>query len=120
MTEDSDRLSEKIDALDRLTEERFTARDKAIDTLAAETKQVRAQSNEWRGSLNDLSNTKVDRETFKALEQKVDLLREEIAQTRGQGKGSTQAWGVVFAVGGALTALVGVAIAAVAILSRGG
>ncbi len=112
----ADRL--RVKALDRLVDVEFAARDKALDTLAAETKQVRAQSNEWRGSLNDLSNTKVDKETFKALEGKVDLLREEVAQGRGAGAGSARLQSTMFAVGGAVIALIGVAVAAAALLLR--
>ncbi len=113
MGREADRL--RIKALDRLVFEMFQARDRAIETLATETKQVRAQSNEWRGSLNDLSNTKVDKETFKALEQKVDLLREEVAQSRGAGAGSLRLQTILFAIGGAVVGIIGLALTAAAV-----
>ncbi len=93
---------EQLAALDRLVQEQFRARDEAIKQLATETDRVRAQQNEWRGALNDLSSTKVDGRSFdirnSAVDEKIARITEELALTRGSGIGKAQLYAAIGAI----------------------
>ena|ERR1700723_2243777 len=64
MTDDVARLEEKIAALDRLTEDRFELRDKAL-TVALQSMDSRLLiMNEFRGALSDTANGNIRREEY--------------------------------------------------------
>jgi hypothetical protein len=115
-------LVAEVRALHSLVDERFQARDRALDVVAQETRRAQAQSNEWRGALSDLSATKVDATQFesriKAIEDKIDLLREEVTASRGLGMGQDRSRNLLFATIAAGTAIFGVVVALAVLLAR--
>ena len=94
-----------VEKAERLADERA----KAQDRLAEATK---LQQNEWRGTVNDISATKMGREEYEskhvALIDKIDALSARIDRIEGRSLGSSATWVWLFVGMAALVGLVGV------------
>lgn len=72
----------------RLDEERFRARDAAALEVAKQLQAFKDLSNEWRGALSDLSETKLSKDAYEPrhsqLEGQIGLTQQDIAEIRAE------------------------------------
>lgn len=101
------RLRAELRAFDRLSDERRTAAQRALDTLEKVSADQRAQANEWRGTVNDIAEKKVDRTAFTAFQDSVDRRFKPIEtfQARALGFGALLAL-VSAAIGAAIAKII--------------
>lgn len=114
------RIEDKIDALKELIDERFLARDKALEKVAQETERVRDQQNEWRQTINDVAGMKLGREEFDrahdSLVTRVSALEQQLAGSIGTASGTLR----IFMVGAVAISLIGLIVTIVHLVGGGG
>jgi len=107
-------LCTKIEALERLTEERFQDAEQALKIQAAEYERRLEALNNEAARINQAAARSVSRELFdatiKSLDDKVHHSAQYGAQTKGMYSGSTITITIMISIGALLLALAGIAV----------
>ncbi len=119
-------LQQQIVSLDRRLDERFIANDRALSIALSSAKEAvdraqatqesrNAQQNEWRASLNDLSQTRMSRDEamsrFQRSEETLGILAGRLDRIEGAAGGISSLNGIIMSIMAVLIAAAGLVIA---------
>lgn len=116
----------RLGELDKRYEQRFDAQEKAVGAALRSAQEAVAKAetatekrfdavNEFRQSLNDMTNTMMPRAEstarWSAVAERVDKLEKAFAADSGRSKGLTDGWGYVIGAVGAIAAVIAIILA---------